>query len=174
MVYCLLTSWRKTNPEIPATNSARKTSDRNMAYCRKRKNRQSFAQFASNPSITRMHIHTHTHLTAINWTKCPPACIGFLIPHYRSQPLFPLSFDSWLINQHPPTHPSTASHQLQHPRASSAGGKASKQAKNDDDGPGANEDIRGVGGVIGYQRDVRTQHQLPPYSHCQQDGSCYL
>lgn len=31
---CVLTSWRNTNPEIPATNSARKTSERNIAYCR--------------------------------------------------------------------------------------------------------------------------------------------
>lgn len=72
------------------------------------------------------------------------------------------------------TLPPTASHQLQHPWASSAGGKASKQAKNDDDGPGSDEDVRRVGGVVGYQRDVRAQHHLPPYSHCQQDGSCYL
>lgn len=32
----LLTSWRNTNPEIPATNSARKTRDRNMAYYKNR------------------------------------------------------------------------------------------------------------------------------------------
>lgn len=70
--------------------------------------------------------------------------------------------------------PPTASHQLQHPWASSAGGKASKQAKNNDDGPGANENVRGVSGVVSYQRDVRAQHQLPPYSNCQKDGSCYL
>lgn len=68
----------------------------------------------------------------------------------------------------------SASHQLQHPRASSAGGKAPKQAKNNDDGSCANEDIRGVGGVVRYQGDVWAQHQLPPYSHCKQDGSCYL
>lgn len=67
-----------------------------------------------------------------------------------------------------------ASHQFQHPWASSAGGEASKQAKNDDDSPGADEDVRGVGGVVSDQRDVRPEHQLPPYSYCQQDGSCYL
>lgn len=48
--------------------------------------------------------------------------------------------------------------QLQHPWASSAGGEASKQAKDDDDSPGANEDVRGVGGVISDQGDVRAQH----------------
>ena len=106
-------------------------------------------------------------------------------PQDSGQPLFPLSCDLRLINQHAqhsfspaatghPTLPPATSHQLQHPWASSAGGEASEQAKNDDDGPGANEDVRGVGGVVGYQRDVRAQHQLPPYSHRQQDGSCYL
>lgn len=75
--------------------------------------------------------------------------------------------------QHP-TLPPEASHQLQHPWASSAGGEASEQAEYDDDGPGADEDIGGIGGVVGYQGDVWAQHQLPPYSHCQQDGSCYL
>lgn len=77
----------------------------------------------------------------------------------------------------PPCHASrasAASHQLQHPWASSAGGETSEQAKNDDDGSCANEDIRGVGGVVRYQGDVRAQHQLPPYSHRKQDGSCYL
>lgn len=74
----------------------------------------------------------------------------------------------------PPARPSAASHQLQHPRASSAGGKASKQAKHNDDGAGANEDIGGIGGVVRYQGDVGAQHQLPPYSHREQDGSCYL
>ena len=39
-LYCVLTSWRNTNPEIPATNSARKTSDRNMAYCRERRRKR--------------------------------------------------------------------------------------------------------------------------------------
>lgn len=72
------------------------------------------------------------------------------------------------------SRPSAASHQLQHPWASSAGGEASKQAKNNDDGSRANEHIRGVGGVVGYQGDVGAQHQLPPYSHRKQDGSCYL
>lgn len=70
--------------------------------------------------------------------------------------------------------PPAASHQLQHPWASSAGGEASKQAKNDDDGSCANEHIRGVGGVVGYQGDVGAQHQLAPYSHRKQDGSRYL
>lgn len=63
--------------------------------------------------------------------------------------------------------------QLEHPWAPSAGGKASEQAEDDDDGPGADEHVRGVGGVIGDQGDVGAQHQLPPYSNCQQDGSCY-
>lgn len=57
-----------------------------------------------------------------------------------------------------PLLPFFVSHQLQHPWASSAGGEASKQAKDDDDSPGANEDVRGVGGVISDQGDVRAQH----------------
>ena len=32
--WCILTSWRNTNPEMPATSSARNTRDRNMAYCK--------------------------------------------------------------------------------------------------------------------------------------------
>lgn len=89
----------------------------------------------------------------------------------------PRSHHSRPLHPHPPpplVFPPAASHQLQHPRASSAGGEASKQAKNNDDGSRANEDIRGVGGVVRDQGDVRAQHQLPPYSHRKQDGSCYL
>lgn len=103
--------------------------------------------------------------------------MGFRVPRQHQTPrdhIIPVRSTP----PHPPPppliFPPAASHQLQHPRASSAGGEASKQAKNNDDGSCANEDIRGVGGVVRDQGDVRAQHQLPPYSHRKQDGSCYL
>lgn len=137
-----------------------------------------------------LHTHAHAHckhpqITTINQAERPVASIGFLISlyHIEVKHYSPyLVTHGYLISTRNKGQASLisihnhqpASYQLQHPWAASAGGKASKQAKNDDDGPGADEDVWGVGRIICYQRDVRAQHQLPPYSYCQQDGSCYL
>ena len=62
----MLTSWRNTNPEIPATNSARKTSDRNMAYYREREGGEICIVCIKTLCLRSViylctHTHTHTH-----------------------------------------------------------------------------------------------------------------
>lgn len=63
----MLTSWRNTNPEIPATNSARKTSDRNMAYYRGRGRKREICIVCMKTvclrrvSFAYACTHTHTH-----------------------------------------------------------------------------------------------------------------
>lgn len=58
---CVLTSWRNTNPEIPATNSARKTSERNIAYCRER----------AKQNKTWIRSPTHIKHPEITWLQLP-------------------------------------------------------------------------------------------------------
>lgn len=103
----ILTSWRNTNPEIPATNSARKTSDRNMAYY---ENKEQAGRLHEPPLPqvniiclwlhTHTHTHQHTHLTTINWTKCPTmSADGLVSVQDRGQPVFFVLCVLRLINQ---------------------------------------------------------------------------
>lgn len=100
----MLTSWRNTNPEIPATNSARKTSDRNMAYYGERKYKAEICLVCIKPLCAHTHARTHTHsranapLTTIN---CSIYWISDSSLQDRGQSLFSLSCDLRLINQHP-------------------------------------------------------------------------
>ena len=60
-------------------------------------------------------------------------------------------------------------HQFQHPWATTACGKASKQAKHDDGGASANEHIGSICGVLGNKGDVGAQSKFAPDSNGQQD-----
>ena len=48
------------------------------------------------------------------------------------------------------------------PWAAPACSEAAEQAEHDDGGSGADEHVGSVGGVLRYQGNVRSQHELPP------------
>lgn len=71
-------------------------------------------------------------------------------------------------------HISFVTDQFQHPWTSTAGGEATKQAKDDDDGSCANKNIWRIGARVWGQGEIGFQTNFPPYTHRQQDHSCEL
>lgn len=67
-----------------------------------------------------------------------------------------------------------ATDQFQHPGAPPAGGEAAKEPKEHDCDSSACQDVGGVGGAVGDQEHVGTQHELPPQAHRQQGHTCHL
>lgn len=61
--------------------------------------------------------------------------------------------------------------QFEHPGAAAARGEAPEQSEDNDDGSGADEDVRRVGALLGGQREVGLQAHLPPHADGQQDHS---
>lgn len=64
--------------------------------------------------------------------------------------------------------------QFEHPRAAAARGEAAKQAKDDDGGPGPDENIWRIGAILRRQREIGLQTHLPPHADSQQDHACEL
>lgn len=64
--------------------------------------------------------------------------------------------------------------QFQHPWATTACGEATKQAKNNNDGSGSDEDIWCVSALFRSQGEIGLQAHLPPHSNGQEDHPCEL
>lgn len=62
--------------------------------------------------------------------------------------------------------------QFQHPWATTARSKASKEAKDHNGGAGSNEHVGSICGVLRNKGDVGSQSQLSPDSNSQQDRPC--
>lgn len=60
-------------------------------------------------------------------------------------------------------------YQFQHPWASTACSKASKQAKNDNGGASSDEHIGSICGVLSNKGDIGAQSEFAPDSNSQQD-----
>lgn len=60
-------------------------------------------------------------------------------------------------------------YQFQHPWATTACSKASKEAKNNNSGAGSDEHIGGICGILSNEGDVGAQSKLSPDSNSQQD-----
>lgn len=65
-------------------------------------------------------------------------------------------------------------YQFQHPWATTARSKASKEAKDHNGGAGSNEHVGSICGVLRNKGDVGSQSQLSPDSNSQQDRPCDL
>lgn len=63
------------------------------------------------------------------------------------------------------------SYQFQHPGAGSACGEAAKGSQEDDDGPGADEDVGHVGGILVENGEVDFKADLSPNAHRKQDDA---
>lgn len=73
-------------------------------------------------------------------------------------------------------HPtaSGATHQLEHPGAAAAGGKAAKGAQEDDHGASAHQDEGDIGGLLVQQGEVDGQAHPAPDAHGQQHDTRHL
>lgn len=72
------------------------------------------------------------------------------------------------------SQPRSGTDQFEHPRAAAARGEAAEQAKDDDGGPGPDENIWRVGAFLRHQREIGLQADLPPHADGQQDHACEL
>lgn len=65
-------------------------------------------------------------------------------------------------------------YQFQHPWATTACSKASKEAKDNDSGASSDEHVRSICGVLSNKGDIGAQSELSPDSNSQQDHSSDL